>query len=332
MNKKGRVVITGATGLVGSNLVLHLLEEGYDDISIVARNKNKVDALFATIPDDKSRNIKVYYASLFDIPSLIDIFKNADFLFNCAAIVDFGKCDIQQLIGDNVRMTHCVAEAALEAKVRRMLHISSIATLTPPLYPAKTTESSIMTTLYNRSPYSKSKFYSEGEVWRVAEKGLEVVIINPAVIIGKGDWNNGTAQFFKIIDRCPFFYTCGIMGYVSAKDVARFSIALALREEAVGQRFILCSDNLPYKELISYIRHSLSKNSIFVKIPSSLIKALLKLPSFFQVPQDILTNLIDKSLYDGSKAEQVAGIKYTSIATEIDKIGDAFKNRNKHIK
>lgn len=329
MDKGSRVVITGATGMVGTHLVLHLLAEGYTDIAVIVRTQSTLDKLLGILSETQKKAIRPLYVSLFDIASLKEAFANTKLLFHCAAIVDLDNRNPQQLIEENVRMTHCVAEAALQAHVERMVHISSIATLTALPYPLKTTEYATMTTLSGRSPYSISKFYCEGEVWRAAQSGLKVVVVNPAVIIGTGDWNKGTAQFFKIVDKCPFFYTYGVMGYVSATDVARMSVALAQKEAAVGERFILCSDNLSFRELVEFIRESLSKKGTFLRISNTLIKAIIVLTH-----KKVLENLIDKECYDGTKAARVAGIKYTSLKKEILKIGKAYKKeteQRKHI-
>lgn len=323
MDKRSKVVITGATGMVGTHLVLHLLAEGYTDISVLVRSPQTLGKLLDTLSETHKKAIHPLYVSLFDIALLKEAFANTKLLFHCAAIVDLDNNKPQQLIEDNVRMTHCVAEAALQAGVERMVHLSSIATLTPPSYPAKTTENATMTTLSGRSPYSISKFYCEGEVWRAAQKGLKIVVVNPAVILGTGNWNKGTAQFFAIIDKCPYFYTNGIMGYVSATDVARMCLALSQQEAAVGERFILCSNNLSFKELIGYIRQSLDKKGAFMRISDTLIKAIIVFTH-----RKVLDNLIEKECYDGTKAEQVAGIRYTSLKEEIYKIGEAYNNEH----
>lgn len=322
MNKKGKVAVTGATGMVGTYLVSHLLEEGYDDIVVTVRRQKSLDKLLKTLNDTQRKCIRPFFVSIFDIAAMTELFKDAELLFHCAATVDLEGKKPQEQIEANVRITHCVAEAALLADVGRMVHISSIATLTSAPYPEKTTEDSTMTTLSGRSSYSISKFYSEGEVWRTAQRGLRVTVINPAVIIGAGDWKHGTSQFFTIVDKCPYFYTNGVMGYVSAKDVARMSLALAQKEETIGERYILCSDNLSFKELIGDIRTSLGKKGTYLRVPSVLIKAFIVLTG-----KKVLRNLIDKDLYDGTKAEKAAGIKYSSLKEEINKIGKQYSKK-----
>lgn len=310
--------------MVGTHLVLLLLAEGYTNLSVVVRNQNSLNKLLQKLDDTQQKAITPLFVSLFDIAALKEALQDTELLFHCAAKVDLDNKNPQQLIEDNVRMTHCVAEAAIQANVGRMAHISSIATLTAQPYPTKTTEDDTMTTLRGRSPYSISKFYCEGEIWRIAQRGLEVVVINPAVIIGEGDWDRGTAQFFKIIDKCPYFYTHGVMGYVSATDVARMSLALSQKAEAVGKRFILCSDNLSYQKLIGYIRVSLRKKGTFTLVPDGIIKALIKMTG-----KRVFDNLIDKECFDGTKAEQTAGITYTSLEEEILKIGTKYKTNHR---
>ena len=65
-----------------------------------------------------------------------------------------------------------------------------------------------------------SKYFSEQEVWRASQEGVDVVISNPSIILGPGDWNKGSSQIFQKIYNGLKFYTTGSTGYVDVVDVA----------------------------------------------------------------------------------------------------------------
>jgi len=100
------------------------------------------------------------------------------------------------------------------------------------------------------------------EVWKGIEDGLNVVIVNPSIIFGPGFWDKGSSSMFSTIYRGLKFYTHGVTGYVSVEDVTAAMIAL-MKSSRSGERYILSSENLSYREVFRMIAQSLG-----VKEPS----------------------------------------------------------------
>ena len=333
-DKEARIVITGATGILGSYLTAHLLREGYTDITVAVRSEKSLSKLasFLGKRDFGIGAVNVVFVSLFDMKALAELFRGCDIIYNCAAVVSLDEDSSQNIIEDNVRMAYNIAEAAYSAQVGKFVHVSTIATLSARAYPEMTTEDSHMITLRDKSPYGIGKFFAENEVWRLSQKGLKAVVVNPAVILGEGDWyGSGTPAMFRYISRVTYFYTDGVTGYVSANDTARFMERLAFKKEAVGKRFVLCGENLSYKELITYINESFGKKEPVFRIGSGVVKFLEKGCVFLRkmrirsaIPPHVFRNLREKASYDGTYAEGVAGIKYTPIRDEIKIIGETY--------
>ena len=95
---------------------------------------------------------------------------------------------------------------------------------------------------YN-SNYDLSKYGGEREVWRGAQEGLPVVIVNPSIILGAGNWRQGSPQLFHRVYKGLRIYTPGSAGFVDVRDVSRAMIEL-MENEIKNQRFILSALSL----------------------------------------------------------------------------------------
>ena len=109
---------------------------------------------------------------------------------------------------------------ALSLGIKKVGYVSSVASLGRNTTDKIVDEQCFFTATNNESNYSLSKYFSEQEVWRASAEGLDVVIINPSIILGPGDWNKGSSQIFQKIYNGLKFYTSGSSGYVDVIDVA----------------------------------------------------------------------------------------------------------------
>src|SRR5262249_14889980 len=123
------------------------------------------------------------------------------------------------------------------------------------------------------SNYSTSKFLAEREVWRGIAEGLNAVIVNPTLILGGGNWNEGTPQFFSKIWKGLPFYTEGGAGFVAAADVARVMIQL-MESDIHSERFILNSEHYSYKDLFSIISDLLGKRKPYINVKPWMMSIL----------------------------------------------------------
>ena len=119
----------------------------------------------------------------------------------------------------NIEGTANLMNVALDSNIKKCVYISSVATLG---YEEDTIidESSYFKHQNKNSNYAITKYYAEQEVWRAAAEGLKVVIVNPSIIFGPGNWNKGSSQIFKKIFNGLRFYSEGGSGYVDVVDEA----------------------------------------------------------------------------------------------------------------
>lgn len=334
-----QVMICGATGFIGSHLVAQLLKEGYKNVHIISRTISSCSSLEKMVRhygvEEEYNNVNIHYGEINNYKWLVETFAECHTIFNCASQVNMGGKSGSQLIIDNTTLTYLIAEAAVEAKVNRIVHVSSIAALAAQKFPTFTTEENHLQTLKGESAYAISKFYSENEMWRIAEKGIHVIIVNPAVVLGYGDLNGGSStKIVKEIAKGVPFYTSGIMGYVMVEDVARAMIMLSVTDEAIGERFILCGANLCYKDLFKMISHAMHSRAPFMKIADWLIIGygkLMMVANFIGIKtkfsNSLARNLVSKHNYDGSKVTRYTAFEYSDLENAISQMGVAYKKK-----
>lgn len=260
IEKDKNILITGGTGFLGSYLLRCLLDKGYKNIYALKRPTSKMD-LVNTFKD----KIQWLEGDILDIFSLESAFEKVDVIYHCAGFVSHLSKDFEKMIQINVEGTANVVNIALEQNIEKLLHVSSIAAIGRIKDGDTIDEKSKWQRSDLNSNYAISKYLSEQEVWRGAAEGLNVVIINPAVILGSGFWDTGTASFFKTVWKGLKFYTTGTSGYVDVRDVARMCVQL-MDSTIQDERFVCVSENITYEELFTSIAKSIGKPAPFIKV------------------------------------------------------------------
>jgi len=200
-----------------------------------------------------------------DPVSLEDAMDGVQEVYHCAAVVSFEAKDRRIMRSVNVQGTANMVNAALDRGVEKFLHVSSIAALGKSSSGQTLDERS----QWQRSPlnshYALTKFQAEMEVWRGQAEGLTVGIVNPAIILGSGNWKDGAQNFFRLVDQGFPFYTSGGTGFVDVRDVARFLIQY-MESERRNERYILSAQNVSYRCLLRWIAEALDQKPPRIKI------------------------------------------------------------------
>lgn len=265
--------ITGVTGLVGAKLTVDLYQKGYK-IVVLKRPKTTITKLtnllnfYTSNVNEVLNSIKITEGDVLDFEVLYDNILEEYDVYHCAAMVSFNPKLSGKLTETNVQGTANIVNVCLEKKVRKLCHVSSIGALGTPVNGGKTdVDSPWMPD--TKSPYSISKHDSELEVWRGMAEGLNAVIVNPAIILGAGDWNSSSAALFSRIAKGMKYYTLGSTSYVDVADVTAAMVKL-MESDISGQRFILAAENRTFKTLFELIAKGLN-----VKAPNKKATPLL---------------------------------------------------------
>ncbi|MCQ4140538.1 NAD-dependent epimerase/dehydratase family protein [Chryseobacterium sp. EO14] len=255
------VFVTGATGILGRVIVLELLKKG-KNVRAAKRptsNLNEVRhsyTFYTENPDDFFNRIEWVDVDFNDMYSLQEALKEVDEVYHCAAKVSFHPHDEKEMYRTNIKGTENLLYACEGSGVKKFLHVSSIAVLDNFNEKGELDEDSDFNPKLDHSAYALSKHLSEMEVWRASAEGLNVVIVNPGIIIGSGNWGNSSGDVFPTFEKNSFTFSGG-SSYVDVRDVAEISIKL-MEKNIFGERFIVIAENRKYAELGKQIRSRLN--------------------------------------------------------------------------
>jgi nucleoside-diphosphate-sugar epimerase len=190
--------------------------------------------------------------------ALEDALQNITEVYHCAGLVSFNPKDEKKLFSINVDGTANVVNAALNAGVKKFVHVSSVAAIGRIRPGELINEKMEWTPETSNSRYGYSKYLGEMEVWRGVAEGLDAVVINPSIILGPGNWNEGSTKIFKsVYDEFPW-YTEGVSGFVDVEDVAAAMIAL-MKSDITAEKFIVSAENISYQHLFNMIAKAFNK-------------------------------------------------------------------------
>jgi dihydroflavonol-4-reductase len=214
------VVVTGATGHIGANLVRALIDQGRPTRCLVHVSTGALEGLDTElVPSD-----------ICDVESLCHAFRGADVVYHLAACISLAMDSWPRLEAVNVNGTKNVIEACLRTRVRRLVHFSSIHALVQEPFETPVDESRPLVDSKRYPPYDRSKAAAEKEIRRGIERGLDAVIINPTGVIGPYDYQPsflGEALISMAQNRLPAMVSGGF-DWVDVRDV----VAGAMRAEA----------------------------------------------------------------------------------------------------
>lgn len=264
------ILITGATGLVGSHIMNQLLEQN-EKVRCLIRNTS----LFC-IPENKNHLVEIVEGDILDVIALEEAMVGIEQVYHCAAIVSFHPKEIKQMFQINIEGTANVVNACINASVKKLCFISSVSALGRLRVGQEVDESMNWTEETSNSNYGKTKYLAEMEVWRGIGEGLNAVIINPTIILGLSDWNKGSSKIFQTAYNEFPWYTEGVTGLVDVLDVANVSIQL-MESEISAQRFIVSAENVSYRKLFDEIAEEFGKKKPHKKVSSFIASIVWRL-------------------------------------------------------
>ncbi len=261
------ILITGATGLVGSHLLTQLVNDG-----------KKVRALYrSSIPViEGADKVEWVCGDILDVVALEEAMNGVQQVYHCAAIVSFNPKKKAILHQTNVEGTANVVNACLNAGIQKLLFVSSVAALGRIRQDIPINETMNWSEETSNSEYGKTKYFAEMEVWRGIGEGLDAVIVNPVIILGAGDWEKGSSGLFKsAYDEFPW-YTEGTGGFVDVADVIK-AMVLLMQSNISAERFILCADNLSYREVFTQMANNFGRKPPHKKVTPLLAAIVWRL-------------------------------------------------------
>ncbi len=330
------ILVTGGTGLLGSHLLFQLTEQN-TPIKAFFRNKEKCKntlKIFLHYDPVNGQNrfnlINWVECDVLDVVTLYEEMKGCKYVYHCAAIVSFHKADFYDMMKTNRQGTANVVNACLEHNIIKLCYVSSTAAIGGEGELIISEE-----TKWKQSPttsgYSISKYSAEKEVWRGVEEGLDVVIVNPCVIIGAGDWNESSLTIFKTISNGFKFYTNGANAFVDVRDISDIMIQL-MESELKNERYLCTGENTSFKTLFDTIALKLNKKAPTILIQPWLMGLTWRFIWLFAkligkksaITRETARSAFGTTKYDNSKISTTLNFKFRSLNEMVE---NAVKGR-----
>ena len=315
------ILITGATGFVGRNLILSLSKKSDNLIGQFRREEKLEETKNFFISNEKEEIFnKIIWrkADITNFSEVQSLFDKVVEVYHCAAYVSMALYKSNYLNLVNITGTTYIVNNCISKKIKKLCFISSIAAIGEGSN-GEITEETDWNPEVEKTPYSYSKYGSEMEVWRASQEGVPVVIVNPGIIIG----NNSQIQ--KIIRTKFNFYTSGITGFVTVEDVVEATIRL-MGEKIKNERFILVSENISFKNFVNHI--STKNKNYSINIPKAILYLIWLIESFFShlrlrnkfLTRALIKSLYSKNYYNGNKiCKYLQNFNYSAIYSYLDR-------------
>lgn len=269
-----KVLITGATGFVGSHVAQLLCAQGAD-VRLLVRSTSRTE----NIADLKADRV---VGDLRDPDSLKKAVQGCEFVFHVAADYRLWVRDPEQMYRSNVEGTRAIIQAAQESGVRRVIYTSSVATMGFSTTGHIANEASPVSLEDMVGPYKRSKFMAEQIALEAGWNGANVVVVNPTTPIGDQDIKP-TPTGRIIVDflkrKFPAYVDTGL-NIVDVKDVARGHL-LAMEKARPGERYILGGENLTLKQILDRLSALTGLPSPRMKVPHAVALGFAVFDQFF---------------------------------------------------
>jgi dihydroflavonol-4-reductase len=328
------VLVTGGTGLVGSHLLLHLIENG-EGVRAIYRKPETIQKTKSLFSLQKKENLfeKINWvqADILDIPSLEIAFENIEYVYHCAAFISFDPKDEDVIRKTNIEGTANIVNFCIAKNLQKLCFVSSIAALGD-LKENETiiTEETEWNPEKPHSDYAISKYGAEMEIWRGQQEGVNSIIVNPGVILGPRIWQEGSGILFKKIENGFSFYSKGTTGIIAVTDVVKIMVQL-MKSEVKNERFTLISTTIAFQDLFNSIADALKTGRPSIYINPFVTNVLSRIDWFFsnifktkrKLDRATAIASYSKNIYSNDKIKNQLQLHFTDIHHYIKEIASA---------
>ncbi|MEZ4797219.1 MAG: NAD-dependent epimerase/dehydratase family protein [Flavobacteriaceae bacterium] len=330
------ILVTGGTGLVGSHLLFKLTQKGHK-VRALFRSNEKIEAV-KHVFSYYTENIESFFSKIewvegdiTDIPKLTEAFKGISQVYHCAAFISFDPSYYHSLRQINIEGTANVVNLCISNNIEKLCYVSSIAAIGNEPSNKLITEESPWNKDEDHSVYAITKYGAEMEVWRGCQEGLDVIIVNPGVIIGPGFWRFGSGSFFKRIYKGLKYFTNGTTGYVSVDDVTKIMIKL-MESNIKNERYIVVAENLTFQSFFTKIANALNVEPPKKKATPFLLQIAWRMDWLRSKLKGKHRRLVRHSVnsiqsitnYDNSKVKRDLNYEFNSVDFSISSTSQYF--------
>lgn len=310
------ILITGITGLFGNHLArefshlgkIHGLRREDSDIGLV----NEVE-------------VQWHIGELSNVESLLEALNGIDLVVHSAGMVSFSAKDKEKLYEVNTVGTANIVNAMLAADVKKLVHVSSVAAIGRSQETKKIDEDSKWTESPLNTGYAVSKYWAELEAWRGEQEGLQLIVVNPSVLLGKASYGKSSTAIYSYVLEENKFFPKGDLNFIDVRDAAKITRIL-VEKQVWGERFILNRQSISYREFFSEIATVFGKKAPKIALPTWLITiatlsvSILRMIGLSKSPINKQTAMISqqKTYFDNSKIQSLLEYAYFPLRETLE--------------
>ncbi|WP_338393449.1 NAD-dependent epimerase/dehydratase family protein [Fulvitalea axinellae] len=320
------IVLTGATGVIGKHILRNLVNRGHR-VRCMLRPGRSQEGL-----PDYGELVSWQEASLFDPSDLENLLNGAEKVIHSAGFVSFLRSDRDNLFKTNVEGTANLVNACLDAGIKKLVHLSSIAALGSGKK-SGTVDEKAKWEEDNASAYAHSKRLAEQEVWRAEAEGLSVAVVNPSVVLTNEHGDRSSAELNNRMLAKKSIYPKGDMNYVDVRDVAEI-VSQLVESDISGERFVLSAGKTSFSELRQlFVKFSGLQKPKNIELGSGLMGTGAMLANIAAVlrgktaPYAIgsIKNIGKCPLYDSSKVSNALGVRFRGLDESLSWICESLQ-------
>ncbi|MEP1086956.1 NAD-dependent epimerase/dehydratase family protein [Algoriphagus sp.] len=307
------ILITGITGLFGSYLAKEFARLGA--IHGFIRPESSLRLL-----EDVDFPITWHKGDLADIESIEEALGGIDLVIHAAGKVSFDSRDKDSLHHINVDGTTNLVNAMLNTGVKKLLHVSSVSAIGRSPELMKLDENFKWTESPLNTDYGISKYLAELEAWRGEQEGLQLIVVNPSILLGKVSDDRSSTDLYHYVLEENSYYPKGDLNYIDVRDAARQAREL-VEHEAWGERFILNHERISYKIFFEKMATAFGKKAPHKEVKPGLLNFVVFFNTIFRKiglsksPLNKKTAMISqqKVFFDNTKVTKLLNSHYRGL-------------------
>lgn len=300
------VLVTGANGMLATNIVEQLAEAGYDVIGTVRKGRSYKGHPYG--------NIRIVEADFKDAGAMAPLVAMSNIVFHVAAMTSQSEPDYEKFRKVNVESTRMLLDMAVAGSLESFVYVSTANTIgfggaegAPMRYP------------FTESLYALSKKEAETVALSYSDK-IKVVVVNPTFMIGKYGTDKGSNRIFSMVRKSRLvFCPSGGKNVLDVTEAARGMI-LAMEKARTGSQYLIVGTNYHYKELFCKMADKFNVRRLYVSLPDWLLKIAGKAGDFLakcgivsEVSTTNMSMLMAENFYNTDKAFREIGFKAKDI-------------------
>jgi nucleoside-diphosphate-sugar epimerase len=322
-----KILITGITGLLGSYLAKEL--QGVGEIHGLKRDSSTLELL-----GDLGNQIHWHIGDITDYESLEAAFEGMDLVIHSAGLVSFSPNDEKKLLAINTQGTANVVNVMLDKGIRRLAFMSSVAALGSEIEESVFNETYKWVTSDLNTPYGISKHMAELEVWRGSQEGLEVMVFNPSIILGKVCDERSSSAIYQYVLQENRYYPQGSINYIDIRDTVEL-IRLLMEKAPWNERYILNAATISYRRFFEQMALVFKKKAPDKKLSDGILNLALiwtRLANVFRkkpLPLNRQTALVAQLniSFDNGKVQSILNHNFIPLQETLTW---AIRNEKKH--